>query len=75
VQGPEFMTHPLYINTYIYTYNLLTKTKFDDEDHLCDLVVRVPGYRSRVSGFDSGATGFLSSSVSGMGSTQPREDN
>jgi hypothetical protein len=27
-------------------------------DHLCSLGVRVPGYRSRGPGFDSGATRF-----------------
>jgi hypothetical protein len=39
-------------------------------DHICGLVVRVPGYRSRGPGFDS-----LRSSVSGTESTQTREDN
>jgi hypothetical protein len=37
-------------------------------DRLCGLVVRVPGYRSR-------GPGFLRSSGSGTGSTQPRECN
>jgi hypothetical protein len=45
-------------------------------DRLCGLMVRVPGYRSRGPGSISGATRFfLRSSGSGMGSTQPREDN
>jgi hypothetical protein len=38
---------------------------------LSGLVVRVPGYRSRVPGLIPGAT----SSGSGTGSIQPREDN
>jgi hypothetical protein len=45
-------------------------------DRLCGLVVRVPGYRSRNPGSIPGATRFfLRSSGSGLGSTQPREDN
>jgi hypothetical protein len=36
--------------------------------HLCGLVVRVPGYRSR-------GPGFLRNSGSGTGSTQPHEYN
>jgi hypothetical protein len=43
---------------------------------LCGLVVRVPGYRFRDSGFDSLAVpDFLRSDGSGTGSTQPREYN
>jgi hypothetical protein len=43
-------------------------------DRLCGLVVRVPGYRSRDPGFDSRVLpDFLRNSVSGTGSTQPRE--
>jgi hypothetical protein len=45
------------------------------KDRLCDLVVRVPGYRSRRPGFDSPALpDFLRSSASGTGSTLPREE-
>jgi hypothetical protein len=45
-------------------------------DRLCGLVVRVSGYRSRGPGFDSPSLPvFLRSSVSGTGSTQPRECN
>jgi hypothetical protein len=43
---------------------------YTDLVHLCGLVVRVPGYRSRCPGFD-----FLRSSGSGTESTQPHEDN
>jgi hypothetical protein len=39
-------------------------------DRLCGLVVRVPGYRSRDTGFD-----FLGISESGTGSNQPRGNN
>jgi hypothetical protein len=46
------------------------------QDHLCGLVVRVPGYRSRGPGFVSPALpDFLRSSGPGTGSTQFREDN
>jgi hypothetical protein len=38
-------------------------------NRLCGLVVRVPGCRHKRPGFD-----FLSSSGSGTGFTQPRED-
>jgi hypothetical protein len=45
-------------------------------DRLCGLVVEVPGYSYRGSGSIPGATRFfLKSSVSGTGSTQPRDDN
>jgi hypothetical protein len=44
-------------------------------DHLCGLVVRVPGYRSGGPGFDSRALQEIKSSGSGTGSTQPREYN
>jgi hypothetical protein len=43
-------------------------------DHLCGLVVRVPGYRSGGPGSISGTT-RKKSSGSGTGSTQPREYN
>jgi hypothetical protein len=42
---------------------------------LCDLVVRVLGYRSGGPGFDSQALQEKKSSGSGTGSTQPREYN
>jgi hypothetical protein len=45
-----------------------------NSDHLCGLVVRVPGYRSRGPDSIPSATDFLSS-VSGTRSTQPREYN
>jgi len=54
----------VYIYIYVYVYR----------DRLCDLVVRVSGYRYRGRGFDPQALpDFLSSSGSGTGSTQPRE--
>jgi hypothetical protein len=48
-----------------------------DLQHICGLVVSVPGYRSRSPGLIPGATTFLfrKSSGSGTGSTQPRDDN
>ena len=42
---------------------------FPIDDRLCDLVVRVSGYRVRSPALPD----FLSSSGSGTGSTQPRE--
>jgi hypothetical protein len=45
-----------------------------DSDHLCGLVVRVLGYRSGGPGSIPGTT-RKRSSVSGTGSTQPREYN
>jgi hypothetical protein len=46
------------------------------KDRLCGLVVRVSGYRFRGPGSIPGATRFLlRSSGSGMGFTQPRDDN
>jgi hypothetical protein len=55
---------------------------FIEEDHLCDLVVRVLGYRSGGPGSISGTTRFSgggereeNSSGSRTGSTQPREYN
>jgi hypothetical protein len=47
---------------YYFIYNI---------DRLCGLVVRVLGYRSGGPGLIPGTT--KKSSVSGMGSTQPRE--
>jgi hypothetical protein len=44
-----------------------------ESDRLCGLVVTVPGYISRVR-FPA-VPYFLTSSGSGTGSTQPREDN
>jgi hypothetical protein len=45
-------------------------------DCLCGLVVKVPDYRFRGPGSIPVATRFfLRSSVSGTGSTQPRDDN
>jgi hypothetical protein len=45
-----------------------------NDDRLCGLVVRVLGYRSGGPGSISG-TAKKKSSVSGTGSTQPREYN
>jgi hypothetical protein len=54
----------------------LETAKITAKDRLCDLVVRVPDYRSRGPGSIPGATRFfVRSSGSGTGSTQPREDN
>jgi hypothetical protein len=39
-------------------------------DHLCSLVVRIPGYRSRDPGSIPGATDFLKIKGSGTGSTE-----
>jgi hypothetical protein len=50
----------------------------DTVNSLClfyGLVVRVPGYKSRGPGSDFPALQDFLSSGSGMGSTQPREDN
>jgi hypothetical protein len=44
-------------------------------DGLCGLVVRVPDYRPRGSGFDSRIPVFLRSSGPGTGSTQSRVYN
>jgi hypothetical protein len=41
----------------------------------CGLVVRIPGYRSGAPGSVPGATRFLRSSGSGMGSTEPHKYN
>jgi hypothetical protein len=51
---------------------LVMKQIWWPSDHLCCLVDRVPGYRSRGQGSFPGATDFLRSSGSGVGSTQPR---
>jgi hypothetical protein len=42
------------------------------KDRFCNLVVRVPGYRSRGPGSILGLLDFLKSSGSGMLATQPR---
>jgi hypothetical protein len=47
----------------------------DEVDHLCVLVARVPGYRSRGPSSIPGVPDILRSSWSGTGSTQPREYN
>jgi hypothetical protein len=56
------------LNLYVY---VMQKTV----DCLCDLVVRVPGYRSRGPVRFPALPDFLRSSGSGTGSTQPREYN
>jgi hypothetical protein len=48
---------------------------FREIGHLCVLMVRVPGYRSRGPGSILGATRFFRCSVSGTRPTQPREYN
>jgi len=45
---------------------IVSSSSSSSDDRLCGLVVRVSGYRYR---------GFLSSSGSGTGSTQPRQVN
>jgi hypothetical protein len=46
-----------------------------NNDRLSGLVVRVPGYRSKVWVRFLALSDFLRSSGSGTGSTQPRKDN
>jgi hypothetical protein len=48
--------------------------EYTPRDRLCGLVVGVAGYRPRGSAFDFCSLDFLSSTGSGTGSTQPRED-
>jgi hypothetical protein len=51
--------------------DIITFSRRFDNNHLCGPVVRVPGYRSRGSGYIRGSTRFSESSRSGTGSTQP----
>jgi hypothetical protein len=68
---------------YIFHFNVLTNDKYmklcigmDENDRLCGLVVKVPGYRFRGPGLIPSSTRFfLRSSGSGTGSTPPRDDN
>jgi hypothetical protein len=58
-----------FINIDLHTNSDILRTSVV-KDRLCDLLVRVPGYRSRGPGFDSPALpDFLRSSGSGTGST------
>jgi hypothetical protein len=45
------------------------------KDHLCGLVVRVPGYRSSHPGFDSLCYQIFGEVVGLERGSQPREDN
>jgi hypothetical protein len=55
-------------------YELNLYVMYKKVDRLCGLVVRVPGYRSRVPVSTPSLPDLLSSG-SGTGSTQPREYN
>jgi hypothetical protein len=44
-------------------------------DHLCDLLARVPGYRSKSLGSMPLRYQFFLNNESGIGSTQPRNYN
>jgi hypothetical protein len=64
IRGPLYLTVSL--NVLVYA---------SDYDRLCGLVVRVLGYRFGGPGSIPGTTSKKKSSVSGTGSTQPREYN
>jgi hypothetical protein len=54
---------------------VINKYLYSSTDRLCGLVVRIPSYISRDSGFDSRRYQIFSGGGSATGSTQPREYN